>query len=47
MPWLLLDLIRLFKLAAGCFATVGGEVRTVPDILLIRGFIRLIELVVG
>lgn len=44
---LLLERIRLFKFAAGCLATVGGEVLSVPNMLLIREFIRLVELVVG
>ena len=44
---LLLELIRLFKFAAGCLATVGGEVLSVPNMLLFREFIRLVVLVVG
>ena len=44
---LLFELIRLFKFAAGCLATVVGEVLSVPNMLLIREFIRVVELVVG
>ena len=44
---LLLELMRLFKFAAGCLATVGGGVLPVSNILLFREFIRLVELVVG
>jgi hypothetical protein len=44
---LLLELIRLFKSAAGCLATVGEDVLSVPNMLLIREFIRVVELVVG
>jgi hypothetical protein len=44
---LLLELMRLFKLAAGCLATVGVGVLSVSNILLFREFIRLVELVVG
>ena len=44
---LLLESIRLFKPAAGCLSTVGGGVLSVSNMLLIREFIRLVELVVG
>jgi len=44
---LLLELMRLFKLAASCLAAVGEGVLSASNILLIREFIRLVELVVG
>jgi len=46
MPGLLLELIRLFKLAAGCLATVGGSVCSVLNVLPMRELIRLVELFV-
>lgn len=46
MPGILLELIRL-ELAAGCLATVGGGILSVPNILSMRELIRLVELVVG
>jgi hypothetical protein len=47
MLQLLLKFIRLFELAAGCLATVGGVVLDVPNILSMREFIRFVELFVG
>ena len=44
MLWLLLALIRLLELAAGCFATVGGGVLCAPNVELLREFVRFVEL---
>jgi hypothetical protein len=47
MLGILFELIRLFELAAGCLATVGRGVLSVPNILSMRELIRLVELFVG